>query len=178
MRFLLGPALFLATGCPPDPPVTPGPTLAIGTGCLAFRDVSNGDTLPLVEGSQGLQHVWVSLRAQRISPRAAVIRMELTRISDDEVTAQPFRLRTDLVPSSTGEFSEAIGLTLRTFDPDATISGRMRLHAQIEDSGGVIVDATREVMVAWTANECLPDSGMADAAVDAATDATSDMQND
>ena len=92
-------------------------TLTVGTGEVTWEELADG-VLPLVRGSQGAQHVPLSLRLA-VDPETLVVDRATATItprrSDDGAVIEPFALGVGLAPAPEGV--EAIGV--RVVFPDA-----------------------------------------------------------
>jgi hypothetical protein len=70
LRFLfLAIVMLIFSGCPGDPCTDDlSPTLVLGGGIEGFRAIEDGDILPVERGSQGGQHIWLSIIGDGMHP--------------------------------------------------------------------------------------------------------------
>jgi hypothetical protein len=127
----------------------PEPELMLGTGERAFEPVADGHVLPLIRGHQGLQHVWISLRAQDFDPDRAIIALSLERESDGRPTTDAYRARLPFDVDPTGAFVERIGIQLVVPNPDLVLGQDLLLTAGIENPLGAQGMVSAHVTVQW-----------------------------
>lgn len=128
--------------------------LELGTGEHAFTAIADGDTLLLARGCQGLQHVWIALRATGIAPRGVGVHLELTRDSDGGLVSAPFDTAITFTPDATGAFVELTGLMLVIPTPDAGLVQPLVLRGIVTDRAGRTTGAMRSVTLAWGTGVC------------------------
>lgn len=146
-------ALLLACSGEPEPePVDTGWAsegtldLRLGTGEADWTPIVDGQTLDLESGSQGLQHVVLSLRsttlpAGRHITRLTLLEGEEVRVEPPQVTAEFFAL---------GEAVVAPGLLLVIAEPDAVLGRELSLRAEIQQAFvGDIGRDERAVRIEW-----------------------------
>ncbi len=130
--------------------------LEVGTGASGFEPLEDGATMILERGSQGLQHVYVGLRAE-VPPGFRRVTLAITPSARPEapwlVAPVTLRVPWSASPGRPG-WSELTGLALVVEAPDALIdAGDCYLHIRVADGdaggdrGG---QATRRVRVDWT----------------------------
>jgi hypothetical protein len=141
----LGAAALLAllTGSCGDPPPTPFEgTLEIGTGEVAFESVTDRQEVPLVFGSQGGHHVWISFRVTGFSDEIVLMDLDVVPLSDQEPPprAAPIRLYMQLLDEDEGRY-EYVGWPAQLIDAgcyvDVPLSFRMTLTTP---DGGEVTD--------------------------------------
>lgn len=149
------PALLVLVACDggasPDPPAE---TLQVGTGEDAWRAFSD-DGAHLVRGSQGLQHVVVSLRwpldpDDWVTDRA---RVQVSGTLEDGASVGA-DVDAGLGVIADGEVSVVLGVLWVVEDPEAVLGARVRLTAEVAPVG---LDArwsgATEVSVRWAPGE-------------------------
>ena len=105
--------LWLA-GCGVDesPPARIAPAPGSGDGTL-FTALGEGAALELVRGSQGSQHVFVSLRAWELTPLTARVTLSLERTEDGQQVSSPYEVRLPFEAATTPDAqAELEGLLL------------------------------------------------------------------
>lgn len=110
----------------------PDDGVEIGTGLESFQPLTDGGRLDLVRGSQGLQHLVVSLRApidvaSMVVPRAQVA----LSLWEEDVAAAP-TYRAGLALHGTGE---VIGVLYVIEDPETVVDRVLRLEAELTPVG-------------------------------------------
>lgn len=115
-----------------DPAVAPGDaTLALGTGEWQFEAFEDGDQLPLIAGSQGGHHVWLSFLADDLSPGDAKLTIE-TQLADDSLEAQRSRVQVTL--KRAGEHEAAyLGWPAIIAQPGCIAGQMLRVRVELED---------------------------------------------
>ena len=141
----------------PMPPVdagslVPAAELTLGTGELAFAPVAEGQVLPLVHGFQGLQHVWVSVRARDFDPDRAIITLSLDRVGDGRPAADDLRVRLPFDVDPAGAYVERVGLQLVVLEPNLALGEQLRLTAAIDNPLGAHATASAHITVVWEEN--------------------------
>lgn len=124
-------------------------SLEIGTGADRFVPIEDGETLGMVRGTQGLQHVFVSLRSRGLAPRGAIVELALVRGRDGEVVSNPFEVRLSLTPVEGEGYAELWGLLLVIEFPDEALGEALTLEASVVDSDGREATASKAVRVEW-----------------------------
>jgi len=141
--------LVLVAGCPEPVPEGPPVILEVGSG-LEFTPIESGTVLHLVRGSQGGQHVYVSLRAWDMSVYRNTVELSLERVSDGKRVSVGYevKLRFD-APMAAGEPALLEGLLLVVPDASAAVGQQVRLKASIESDEGHKASDTRTTTVEW-----------------------------
>ncbi len=138
---------------PPDAgPLVPTPVLTLGTGERASAPVADGQVLPLVHGFQGLQHVWVSVRASDFDPDRAIIALSLDRVSDGRPATEASRVRLPFDVDPAGAYVERIGVQFVVLEPSLVLGEPLVLTASIENPLGAHATASAHVTVVWEEN--------------------------
>jgi hypothetical protein len=149
---------LLLAGCgdasaPSDGALSP-PRIEVGTG-RAFIALEEGATLELVRGSQGSQHVFVSLRAWGLSPLTAQVELTLARAEDGVVVSAPYRLRLPFEPGTGAEAPATVeSLLLVVPDPALAVDREVRLTATVRSESGALATDTRTAMLEWCSSLC------------------------
>jgi predicted small lipoprotein YifL len=149
-------------GPPVEPPDAARPedaagargVLRLGEGEREFRPIEDGDVLLLARGCQGSQHVWMTLRSERMDPRGMVVELSMRRLDDGALVSAMFRLRLSFTPDPSGDYAQLTGLTLQVPMPDDAIGRDLVLRGRIEDRAGVEASDERRVRVAWGPEVC------------------------
>lgn len=160
--WLLGLSALLAASCaaPLPPELDAGPTdagplsLELGTGEHEFTPITADETLLLARGCQGLQHVWIALRATGIAPRGVRVQLALTTQSGGALASAPFDTAITFAPDATGAFVQLTGLMLVVDTPDIALGQPLVLHGIVTDRSGRTTDATVFVTLAWGTEVC------------------------
>ncbi|MFY0526970.1 hypothetical protein ACN28I_28805 [Archangium gephyra] len=149
---LLALGLWLAgCGVGESPPPAPPPRLEVGTG-RHFTVLGEGATLELVRGSQGSQHVFVSLRAWDLTPLTARVTLSLARTEDGLRVSSPYEVRLPFEAATTPDApAELEGLLLVVPDPSPALGREVRLTASIETQSGERATDTRSATLQWGA---------------------------
>ncbi len=144
-----------------------------------FRAIENGDTLTLVRGCQGLQHVWIAMRAYELDTSPALVQVLLTRNRDGEAVSTPLQVRITFQDSEVAD-SELTGLALVVPDPALGLGEELTLNARLSETnaGGAIVTETRSVRLQWGTEVCGMQTDAGPDAGDAGTDARMDARPD
>lgn len=135
-------------GCPggPDGPELP---FEVGTG-RRFTPLAEGATLELYPGSQGGQHVFVSMRVWELTDIRARVEMSLERTSDGELMSSPYSLDLRFSKSlQEGEPALLEGLLLMLPDGFRAVDRELRLTATFESDNGEHGSDTRVVNLQW-----------------------------
>ncbi|MFP2927419.1 hypothetical protein ACLESO_19910 [Pyxidicoccus sp. 3LG] len=126
------------TGCPGDGPEPIGDPVRfeVGTGRY-FTPLEEGATLELVEGGQGSQHVFVSMRAWDLTDMNARVEMSLKRTSDGARVSSRYRvdLRFDRGLME-GDPAQLEGLLLVVPDVAEAVGQEVRLEASFTAENG------------------------------------------
>jgi len=155
--------LLVATmlvGCAVAPSVDAGPgdagpiSLTLGTGAHDFTPIAEGDTLQLARGCQGLQHVWIALRATGIAPRGVHVQLSLSRVSDGAAVSAVFDTAITFSPDPSGAFDGLTGLMLVVPTPDVGLGMPLILRGDIADREGRTTAAMLDVTLAWGTEIC------------------------
>jgi hypothetical protein len=137
----------------PDGSVSGEPRLEVGTGEQQFEPFEDGDTVPLILGSQGAQHVAVSVRVFGLDPRGTILDLRLTRDRDGMTVSQTFMVRVSLEPvAGSPGLAEAWGLTLVVPEPDQAIGEALTLRVRVTermDAGGRVLEVERHLFTDW-----------------------------
>jgi hypothetical protein len=161
----VGIVMFLA-GCDGMPNVDAGPSdagyfdplLEVGTGEGSFSSFEDGDTLRLFCGTQGLQHVWIALRAWGIDPRGPIQEMELRRDVDGEVISQIFSVRLTMGSVAGQPYHELVGLQLVVPEPDRGIGEDLTVWVRTSPMNQPALEVERDIRIDWETPEgCLRD---------------------
>ncbi len=159
-RLALAIALILASCATPIVDTDGGPSdagpisLTLGTGEHAFTAITDGDTLLLARGCQGLQHVWISLRATGIAPRGVRVRLSFTRVSDGALVSAEFDTAITFTPDASGTYDELSGLMLVLPTPAPALGQPLVLRGEITDRAGRSTSAVLNVTIAWGTEVC------------------------
>lgn len=150
---------LLSLGCSPGvEPVDAGPgdagplTFEVGEGRDTFTPIEDGRTLLLARGCQGLQHVWITLRATGVDPRGVHVRLSLRRASDGVDVASEFSVR--LTFAERDGFVELGALQLVVPDPAVGLDQELVLAAEITDRDGRTASLSRPVRIVWGTEVC------------------------
>ncbi len=143
--------LVLVSGCPEPEPVGPPVRLEVGHG-LEFTPIEAGTVLELHRGTQGGQHVYVSLRAWDMPVYRNTVELTLERVSDGRQLSADYevKLRFD-APMGEGEPALLEGLLLVVRNPSDVIGQQVRLKASIESEDGHQGSDSRTATVDWAA---------------------------
>lgn len=149
-------------GAPPIPLAEPPPDfwapfaepleIELGTGTERFEPLEEGTTLTLERGSQGLQHVYVSVRG--LAPpgfRRVAIAISVDPRPVEPWLVEPFVIRAPWSASPEAEArSEVVGLVVVVEAPDALIAAsQAHLHVRVQDGEERGGWASQRVRVAW-----------------------------
>lgn len=152
---------LLLVGCATlPPPSDAGPSdagplaLTLGTGEHAFTAVAPDETLHLAHGCQGLQHVWIALRATGIAPRGVHVHLWLSRVSDGNPVSAEFDTAITFIPDASGAYDDLTGLMLVIPTPDLGLAMPLTLHGEITDREGRMTAASIGVTLDWGTEIC------------------------
>ncbi|MEO1266471.1 MAG: hypothetical protein AAFX99_00140 [Myxococcota bacterium] len=120
--------------------------LTVGTGRDAFEPLDADGVLVLERGPQGLQHVFVSLRAP-IAEGLHLIDLSIT--SDDRVVSAPTRVNAPFVSVPDEDFAELVGQLVVVPEPSGALDVPATLRARVEPSVGGFGEVDREVRIRW-----------------------------
>ena len=120
--------------------------LTMGTGQDAFEPLDEGGVLVLERGSQGLQHVYVSLRAP-IAEGLHLIDLSVT--FNGRVFSSPTRVNAPFISVPGEEFAELVGQFVVIPEPGGVLNVPATLRARVEPSAGGFGEVVREVRIRW-----------------------------
>lgn len=119
--------------------------VALGTGSAMFEPLDAEGTLVLERGPQGLQHVYVSVRAP---VEEGLHEVEVIIERDARVLSAPTRLRVPFLREADRE-AEATGLLVVVPDPSGFTEGESaRLRVRVE-AAGAWGASERDVRLRW-----------------------------
>jgi len=156
-------SLLLASilaGCAVAPSIDAGPSdagpisLTLGTGAHDFTPIAESQTLLLARGCQGLQHVWIALRATGIAPRGVHVTLSLSRASDGAAVSAEFDTAITFSPDPGGAFDQLTGLMLVVPTPADGLGVPLILRGQIIDREGRTTSAMLDVTLDWGTEVC------------------------
>lgn len=148
---LLLSATMLAWGCGETNPTVGN--VEVGTGEWQFESFEDGDALPLVRGSQGGHHVWISVRSDTMATGNATLSIE-TQLADDSGEPQRSQVPITLTPSLNGMFAEYLGWPAVIARPGCFADKMLRVRVSLSDSNGVHAQVDRYLI---PTGEDLPD---------------------
>jgi hypothetical protein len=146
MKALAGAWLFASWGCGggSSPPLE----IELGTGRPGvFTLIQDDDTVELVRGSQGSQHIWVSLRATGLSGHRARVLLVCADGDGREIAATHDVAR-DFAPVLGAPYEQLDGLRLVVPNPPEVIGKSIRLSARVRN-GTSETEKARTVTVQW-----------------------------
>ncbi len=120
--------------------------LTVGTGQNAFEPLDAEGELVLERGPQGLQHVYVSLRAPLAEGFHTI---DLSITVGDRVISAPTRVNAPFLSVPGEDFVEMVGQLVVVPEPNGALGVPGTLRAQVEPSGGGFGLVDREVQVRW-----------------------------
>ena len=120
--------------------------LTMGTGKAAFETLDDGGVLVLERGSQGLQHIYVSLRAP-IAEGFHLIDLSLTY--NGEVFSSPTRVNAPFLSVSDEGLTELVGQYVVVPSPTFVLDVTATLRASVASNDGGYGEVVREVRVRW-----------------------------
>jgi hypothetical protein len=131
-----------------DAPPTPSVALIVGTGTTTFQPLGDPPVFLLERGTQGLQHIWIALRAPL--PRA-FHRVTLALGTPGDSLVEPFQqnipFSTDGPPEAP---AQALGVLLVVADAErATARAAWDLHIRLDSAAGAVARVTLPVRIAW-----------------------------
>jgi hypothetical protein len=125
----------------------PNLELMVGTGRDDYQELDASGTLVLERGPQGLQHVYVSVRAP---VEEGLHRVELTVEGEDRVLSAPTRMNAPFLGIPASPMSECLGLLVVIPSPDGYTDGRTAtLRVEVESRGGDRGLFERPVQLRW-----------------------------
>ena len=124
-------------------------TVELGTGQDDFVPFEDGETLALHRGTQGLQHVFVSLRTRGLEPRGVLIDLGLTRDRDGARVSVPFEVRLSVSPVDGEDYAKLAGLIVVVEFPEEALDEELTLEARLTDGRDRVATASRPVQVDW-----------------------------
>jgi hypothetical protein len=140
------------TGCPGPEPEAPPVRFEVGTG-RRFTAIEDGATLELVRGSQGGQHVFVSLRAWNLTDTTARVEMSLERTSDGRKVSSDYAVNLRFTQGPGADEPALLeGLLLVVPDPTLAVGHEVRLKASFLSSYGQRGEDSRTGTVQWAAS--------------------------
>jgi hypothetical protein len=140
------------TGCPAPEPEGEPVRFEVGTG-RRFTGLEEGATLELVRGSQGGQHVFVSMRAWNLTDINARVEMSLERTSDGRQVSSNYAVDLRFV-QGLGEGEPALleGLLLQVPDASLAVGQQVRLKASFESDSGQYGEDSRTGTLQWASS--------------------------
>lgn len=121
--------------------------LTIGTGRDRFEELDAEGTLVLERGTQGLQHVYVSLRAPVTEGLHPV---ELSIFEGEHVLSAPTRLSVPFVAMEGSVTAEMVGQLVVVPDPSGFTEGRpATLRARVDSRADGVGTTERVVRLRW-----------------------------
>lgn len=133
-------------------PLVPDAHLMVGTGELAFEPIADGQVLSLIHGFQGLQHVWIGVRASDFDPDRAIIALSLDRERDGRPATDALRVRLPFQVDPAGAYVERTGIQFVVLDQNLVLGEPLLLTAEVENPLGAHATATAHVTVVWEEN--------------------------
>lgn len=146
--------VLLLAACGTATEESPAPRVEVGTG-RQFTALAEGALLELVRGSQGGQHVFVSLRAWGLSPLTAQVELSLVRVDDGRVVSAPHNLRLPFQPGADPTAPATLeGLLLVVPDPELAVDREVRLVANVHAESGALATDARTATLRWCTTQC------------------------
>ncbi len=116
-------------------------TLELGTGEIVFEDItSDTQELPLIMGSQGGYHVWMSFRAEGIVGNRVLMELDAIPLSETAPPPRraPVRVHVEEMP---GGMHQLVGWPAVLDQPACYVDRPLRIEVSITDRDGrVAVD--------------------------------------
>ena len=131
-----------------EPTEVPEPTfeLILGTGRDAFEPLPEGGELVLERGNQGLQHIYVSLRA----PIAEGLHLiDVTITSNGRVFSSPTRINAPFLSVDGEDFSELVGQFVVVPEPTDVLDAPATIRARVELNDVDFGQIERSVRIRW-----------------------------
>lgn len=122
------------------------PWLELGAGQSEFAPLAPRQDVPLVAGTQGGHHVYVSLRAHGVAPDGVTLHVRAAPVETGAPRQRSTRAM-DLVGE--GGVYRAIGVPVVLSTPECFQDRVIRVEVEIEDAHGVLVHDAREVVPRW-----------------------------
>jgi hypothetical protein len=148
-------AAVLLSGCPSvesgpsdsEPASEPSFDLTVGTGRDAFEVLDSRGTLVLERGPQGLQHVYVSLRAPITEGFHAI---DIAIESEGRLLSAPTRVNAPFVAEPEDQFVEMVGQIVVVPDPNGFTDGApATLRARLESRSRGFGMTERVIHLRW-----------------------------
>lgn len=122
------------------------PSLELGTGRGEFEPLAPRQDVPIVAGTQGGHHVFVSVRARGIAPDGVALHVSAAPVESGAPRQRSTRAM-DLVAED--GFYRAVGVPVVLSTPECFQDRVTRIEVAIEDADGVLVEDVREVVPRW-----------------------------
>lgn len=152
MKALAGAWLFASWGCGGGSNSGVPLEIELGTGRPGvFTLIQDNDTVELVRGSQGSQHIWVSLRATGLSGHRARVLL-VCADGDGREIATTHDVAQDFAPVPGAPYEQLDGLRLVVSSPPDVIGKSIRLSARVRN-GASETEKARTVTVQWGPDE-------------------------
>lgn len=141
-------------GCPNPPPYNPDepPRLELGTGCR-FTSLEAGQELALHSGSQGGQHIFMSLRAWNLADDSNLVDLALTRPSDGAPLGYPYQVRVSFDDGPDDSY-QLEGMLMQVLNMEDVLDQEVRLTAAVEVASGERAMDEHIGTVRWATNDC------------------------
>ena len=150
-------ALALGCGAACAAPAGP-PALELGAGRAAFEALADGQDVPMVEGSQGGFHLWVSVRVEGAVGEGAELTLEASPLATGR-PRQTLRLPPRL---EEGAPAEMAGIALVLSRPECFRDREVLLEAELADAAGLRLRDAAVVVPRWPADLGACDRGGGD----------------
>jgi hypothetical protein len=124
------------------------PTLRLGTGESSFAEAADGDTLPLVAGSQGGHHIWLSLRMAGFDPGSTRMALDVIPSAPAPPAHSEVTLHFDRRPDDAddGLPYEFDGWPARVLAPECAVGEPVLLDVTLHDARGHSASAQLSVV--------------------------------
>lgn len=122
--------------------------VVVGTGRQTFVPLNGKDTLYLEQGSQGLQHVLVSIRIDGLPQARYAVDFSLVR-NDGVAVSEPAWVKVPFASQSDGIGVELLGYQLVVADPALGVEQDGVLRIEVEGPDGTRGSDERAVHIAW-----------------------------
>ncbi len=132
---------------------TPGEvSVQLGTGEVAFEALVDDQEVPLVAGSQGGHHVWLSFRAEGVSSDRVLLDVDAVVLDESEPppSREPVRIRLSELDDGSREY---IGWPAQLVEPECLVGKRLSVRITLTDSSGA--ECTDERIVIPQSNPIL-----------------------
>ncbi len=124
-------------------------TAELGTGEWQFEPLADGQEVWIVNGAQGLQHIWVAFRTAGIDPSRVSMRVE-TRIVDQGGSVwEDSQVQIDLVPEG-GDRCSFVGWPAVLSNPAAVADKLLHIRVTLTDRNGASAWDERTVLARWS----------------------------